>query len=121
MNADGIYTQSESVDLGSLLQAAHGLCDALRCLSIDLSDAQRMQYVTCHSKPVTSDDYCILIQSQKVENHGKLNFNKIKIALQKTSALANLYLLRPSLSIFIIVSYAKVKMISLECMHLDIT
>ena len=67
MNADGIYTQGESVDLGSLLQAAHGLWDALRCLSINLSDAQRMQYLTCHSKPVTSDD----LHSHSVTKSGK--------------------------------------------------
>ena len=56
MHADGIYAHGGNVDLGLLVQAAHGSWDALRCLSKNLSDAQIMQHLSFHSKPAASDD-----------------------------------------------------------------
>ena len=64
---DGIYAHGGNVDLGFLVQTAHGSWDALRCLSKNISDAQRMQYLTFHSKPATSDD----LHSHSVTKSGK--------------------------------------------------
>ena len=67
MHADGIYAHGGNVDLGLLVQAAHSSWDALICLSKNLSDAQRMQYLSFHTKPAASDD----LHSHPVTKSGK--------------------------------------------------
>eukprot|EP00731_Ephydatia_muelleri_P004382 Em0002g558a len=42
-----------SVDLGRVVQAAQGCWATLRRLVSELSDAQKMQYLSCHTKPAT--------------------------------------------------------------------
>ena len=56
-----------SADLGIVVQAAKGCWGTLRRLVSELSDAQRMQYLTCHTKPATG----VALHSHPVTKGGK--------------------------------------------------
>ena len=56
-----------SVDLGIVVQAAQGCWGTLRRLVSELSDAQRMQYLSCHTKPATG----VALHSHPVTKGGK--------------------------------------------------
>ena len=56
-----------SADLGIVVQAAKGCWGTLRRLVSELTDAQRMQYLTCHTKPATGS----ALHSHPVTKGGK--------------------------------------------------
>ena len=56
-----------SADLGIVVQAAKGCWGTLRRLVSELSDAQRMQYLTCHTKPATG----VALHSHPVTKGGR--------------------------------------------------
>lgn len=60
-------TQSGYIDLGTLVQIAHGFYDDLKQLSSEIADVQRMQYLCSHFKPALSDK----IHSHPVTKKGK--------------------------------------------------
>ena len=58
-----------SVDLGIVVQAAKGCWGTLRRLVSELSNAQRMQYLTCHTKPAAATG--VALHSHPVTKGGK--------------------------------------------------
>ena len=51
-----------SADLGIVVQAAKGCWGTLRRLVSELSNAQRMQYLICHTKPVAATGVALHLQ-----------------------------------------------------------